>query len=51
MEFLDAANTVLAGSVVADLHDDLGQPNDKSWHQHTLMAVAPAGTMSSVELR
>jgi hypothetical protein len=46
LEFLDAGNNVLPGSVVADLHDDLGQMNDNQWHQHMLMATAPAGTVS-----
>lgn len=46
LEFLDAANTVLGGSVVVDLHDDLGQTNDGLWHQHVLSAVAPAGTLN-----
>ena len=45
LEFLDATNQVLAGSVVMDLHDDLGQTNDNEWRQHTLMAAAPAGTV------
>lgn len=46
LEFLDAADTLLPGSLVLDLHDDLGQTNDNQWHEHTLMAVAPAGTVS-----
>jgi hypothetical protein len=45
LEFLDAVNQVLPGSVVMDLHDDLGQTNDNEWHQHTLMAAAPPGTV------
>ena len=46
LEFLDAANSVLAGSLVVDLHDDRGQTNDGLWHQHFLTAVAPAGTIN-----
>jgi hypothetical protein len=46
LEFLDVADAVLPGSLVLDLHDDLGQTNDNQWHEHTLMAVAPAGTVS-----
>ena len=46
LEFLDVGNSVLAGSVVFDLHDDLGQTNDSQWHQHVLMAVAPPGTVN-----
>jgi hypothetical protein len=46
LEFLDAGSAVLPGSVVVDLHDDLGQQNDGEWHQHTLMAIAPAGTVN-----
>ncbi len=58
LEFLDASNNVLAGSVVIELkangqpidpRDDL-EPNftleDAMWHQHTLMAVAPANTVN-----
>lgn len=46
LEFLDGGNAVLPGSVVVDLHDDLGQTNDGLWHQHILSAVAPAGTVN-----
>lgn len=46
LEFLDVADAVLPGSLVFDLRDDLGQTNDNQWHEHTLMAVAPAGTVS-----
>jgi hypothetical protein len=46
LEFLDAANVVLGGSVVVDLHDDRGQTNDGLWHRHFLLAVAPAGTIN-----
>lgn len=45
LEFLDAANTVLPGSLVFDLHDDLGQNNDNLWHEHIFSATAPAGTV------
>jgi hypothetical protein len=46
LEFLDAGSAVLPGSVVVDLHDDRGQGNDNEWYQHTLKAVAPAGTVN-----
>lgn len=46
LEFLDATSLVLPGSVAVDLHDDLGQMNDNLWHEHTLSAVAPAGTVT-----
>ena len=46
LEFLDAANTVLPGSLVVDLHDDRGQTNGSGWTQHVLMATAPAGTVN-----
>ena len=46
LEFLDAGNAVLPGSVVMDLHDDLGQNNGDGWVQHMLMATAPAGTVN-----
>ncbi len=58
LEFLDASNNVLAGSVVIELKAN-GQPNDPRddlipnftvedamWHQHMLMAVAPANTVN-----
>lgn len=46
LEFLDIADAVLPGSLVLDLHDDLGQTNDNQWHEHMLTAVAPAGAAS-----
>jgi hypothetical protein len=44
LEFLNATNSVLPGSVVVDLHDDRGQTNGSGWVQHMLSATAPAGT-------
>lgn len=46
LEFLDGLGAVLPGSLVVDLHDNLGQPNDGAWYQHMLMGVAPAGTLN-----
>ncbi len=55
LEFLDAGNNVLPGSVVTELRAN-GQPNDNfgtnttladaTWHQHMLMAFAPPGTVN-----
>lgn len=56
LEFLDASDAVLPGSLVYELHDDLGQQNDpneqdgRDWVQHILTAVAPAGT-AKVQVR
>ena len=54
LEFLDAGNNVLAGSLEFELHDDLSQDNTRSeepsrrnWYQHVLTAVAPPGTVSA----
>jgi hypothetical protein len=49
LEFLDVGGSVLLGSIFYELHDDGGQQNDneldgRTWIQHTLAAVAPAGT-------
>jgi hypothetical protein len=49
IEFLDANNVVLPGSLVKELKAD-GQlltpfPDEKLWMQHTLTAVAPANTV------
>jgi PEP-CTERM motif len=53
LEFLDGVGTVLGNSLVKELHNDLGQQNDlnqtptsRVWVQHSLIAVAPAGTVS-----
>ncbi|MDZ4659445.1 MAG: PEP-CTERM sorting domain-containing protein [Bythopirellula sp.] len=51
LEFLDGMGAVLPGSIEIELHDDAGQQNDnqfdgRTWIQHTLSAVAPAGTVS-----
>lgn len=51
LEFLDGLGGVLPGSIVYELHDDGGQQNDnqldgRDWMKHTLIAVAPAGTVS-----
>ena len=43
LEFLDANDAVLAGSVEIELKA-AGQPSNTTWQQHTLSAVAPAGT-------
>jgi len=55
LEFLDAGNSVLPGSVEIELRAN-GQPNDNfgtnttvadaTWFQHTLMSVAPLGTVN-----
>lgn len=52
LEFLDAANAVLPGSVVVELRAD-GQVNNpditeatRNWLQHTLVGTAPAGTVN-----
>lgn len=50
LEFLDAANVVLPGSVEVELKADGQLPGtmdtwfEADWKQHTLSAVAPAGT-------
>jgi hypothetical protein len=44
LEFLGALDNVLAGSVEIELKA-AGQVNDNIWRQHTLSAVAPAGTV------
>jgi PEP-CTERM motif len=44
LEFLDAANSVLPGSVEIELRAD-GQTNGAGWGQHFLSATAPAGTV------
>jgi hypothetical protein len=51
LEFLDVVGNVLPGSILYELYDDGGQRNDneldgRTWVQHTLAAVAPAGTVS-----
>jgi hypothetical protein len=52
LEFLDGVGTVLPNSIsFYELHDDGGQQNDneldgRTWMQHVLTAVAPAGTVS-----
>lgn len=52
LEFLDGVGTVLPNSIsFFELHDDGGQQNDnqldgRTWMQHVLKAVAPAGTVS-----
>lgn len=51
LEFLDVDGNLLPGSIVYELHHDGGQGNDneldgRTWLQHTLAAVAPAGTVS-----
>ena len=51
LDFLDNMGAVLPGSLEIELHDDAGQQNDnefdgRTWIQHTLSAVAPAGTVS-----
>lgn len=50
MDFLDGIGTVLS-SVEYDLHDDGGQVNDnqldgRTWIRHSILGVAPAGTVS-----
>jgi hypothetical protein len=52
LEFLDAGNNVLGGSVDIELRE-AGQVNNpdqteqtRNWMQHTLVGVAPAGTVS-----
>jgi hypothetical protein len=50
LDFLDAANNVLAGSVQIELKAN-GQTNDpetstRDWMQHTLAATAPVGTVN-----
>ena len=50
LEFLDAANNVLAGSVQIELRAN-GQTNDsdtamRDWMEHTLTGTAPAGTVN-----
>jgi hypothetical protein len=50
LEFLDALNNVLPGSVQVELRAD-GQTNDsdtaqRDWMQHMLMATAPLGTVN-----
>ena len=44
MEFLDAANGILAGSVELDLRSV--QLNDSVWRQHFLAAIAPPATVN-----
>ena len=51
LEFLDGGGNVLPNSIVYELHDDGGQQNDneldgRTWVQHVLTAVAPAGTVN-----
>jgi PEP-CTERM motif len=45
LEFLNAGNSVLPGSVVVELKA-AGQTNNNQWMQHTLTGVAPAGTVN-----
>ena len=45
LDFLDATNAVLLGSVEIELMA-AGQLNNTMWKEHTLSAVAPAGTTS-----
>jgi hypothetical protein len=45
LDFLDASGNVLAGSVEKELKAD-GQPSNTTWVQHTLVGIAPAGTVS-----
>jgi hypothetical protein len=49
LEFLDGGGNVLPNSIVWELRNDGGQQNDnqldgRTWVQHVLKAVAPAGT-------
>jgi hypothetical protein len=51
LEFLDGGGNVLPNSIVYELHNDGGQHNDneldgRTWVQHVLTAVAPAGTVN-----
>lgn len=50
LEFLDAASTVLPGSVLLELRDG-GQMNDNNWLQHVLNATAPAGIPAHIRVR
>jgi hypothetical protein len=43
LDFLDSNGEVLAGSVQVELKAN-GQPSNTTWHQHTLVGTAPAGT-------
>jgi hypothetical protein len=45
LDFLDAGGNVLAGSVEIELKA-AGQPSNTTWMQHTLIGVAPAGTVN-----
>jgi hypothetical protein len=45
LDFLDANGAVLAGSVEKELKAD-GQPSNTTWMQHTLIGIAPTGTVS-----
>jgi hypothetical protein len=44
LEFLDAGNSVLPGSVELDLRTE--QTSDNTWRQHFLTGTAPAGTIN-----
>ncbi len=49
LEFLDVNSVVIGSSVIdakaaRDLLSPTSNPNDNQWYQHTLAAVAPAGT-------
>jgi hypothetical protein len=43
LDFLSSSGAVLAGSVEVELKAN-GQPSNTTWHQHTLVGTAPAGT-------
>jgi hypothetical protein len=45
LDFLDASGNVLAGSVEVELKAD-GQPSNTVWTQHTLVGIAPPGTVT-----
>jgi hypothetical protein len=45
LDFLDVNGNVLAGSIEIELKA-AGQPSNTTWTQHTLVGVAPAGTVN-----